>query len=111
MATRWKMDADDFLAMTESKSAEATMDGVVDEAPQLTDAERAAVAYCEMAAKEREAGRVPASYTSTTKCGACGAVYIFPGSPNHVAACPWCYNRVRGLPIPRPQKEEADHGV
>lgn len=78
---------------------------------QLTDAERAAIQYCEMAAKEREAGRVPASYSATTKCVGCGPVYIFPGSPNRVDACPWCFNRARGLPIPRPQKEEADHGV
>lgn len=100
MAIKWKMSADEFLALKTRWEEEP-----------LTDAERAAIQYCEMAAKEREAGRVPASYTSTTKCGACGAVYIFPGSPNHVDACPWCHNRVRGLPIPRPLKEEADGGV
>lgn len=69
----------------------------------LTPDERAAVAYCEEVAKEREAGRNPASYTSTTFCaGGCGHVYIFPEAASRVDSCPWCRNRVRGLPIPRP---------
>lgn len=71
----------------------------------ITDAERAAVAYCEMVAREREAGRVPTSYTSVTTCAGCGLVYIFNGAPSHVDACPWCHNRVRGLPIPRPPQK------
>ncbi len=71
----------------------------------ITDAERAAIEYCEMVAREREAGRVPASYTSVTTCAGCGPVYVFPGAPSHVNACPWCHNRVRSLPIPRPPQK------
>ena len=110
MTTHWKMGAEEFLTMVQSKT-KCAAEGAAPDGQQLTDAERVAVAYCEMAAKEREAGRVPASYTSTTTCRECGQVYIFAGAPAGVDCCPWCFNRVRGLPIPRPQKEEADHGV
>ena len=106
MATKWKMGADDFLALTESKSATTRI--VPDEQQQLTDAERAALEYCEKVAREREAGIRPASYTSTTTCRGCGLVYIFPGAPARVDCCPWCSNRGKGLPIPRPQEEKTD---
>lgn len=68
----------------------------------LTPDERAAVEYCEAVAKEREVGHKPSSYTSTTFCAGCGHVHIFPGAPARVDSCPWCHNRSRGLPIPRP---------
>ena len=69
----------------------------------LTPDERVAVAYCEAVARERGKGRNPASYTSTTFCaGGCGHVFIFQGAPTRVDSCPWCSNRLRGLPIPRP---------
>ena len=68
----------------------------------LTPDERVAIAYCEAVAKEREAGRKPSSYTSITFCAGCGHVHIFPGAPPRVDTCPWCSNRVKGLPIPRP---------
>ncbi len=69
----------------------------------LTPDERAGCGYCEEVAKEREAGRKPSSYTSTTFCtGGCGHVYIFPGVASRVDSCPWCHNRSQGLPIPRP---------
>ena len=68
----------------------------------LTEAERQAIEYCERVAKDREAGRVPASYISTTHCRGCGTVPIFAGAPARVDSCPWCHNRTKGLPIPRP---------
>jgi hypothetical protein len=67
-----------------------------------TDAEREAIEYAERVAAIRSRGDVPASYASTTFCEGCGPVHIFQGAPPHVTACPWCANRVRGLPIPRP---------
>ncbi len=70
--------------------------------------EAAAIAYCERVAKEREAGRVPPSYTATTHCRGCGTVPVFAGAPTQVDACPWCHNRTRGLPIPRPSVSCAD---
>ncbi len=65
-------------------------------------AEREAIEYAERVATIRSRGDVPSSYTSTTFCEGCGPVHIFQGAPSHVTACPWCANRVRGLPIPAP---------
>ncbi len=48
----------------------------------------------------REHGEVPAHYTATTLCARCGPVPIFPGCPETVLGCPWCFNRVQGLPVP-----------
>ncbi len=50
----------------------------------------------------RERGEVPAHYTATTTCARCGMVPIFPGCPEAVLCCPWCFNRVKGLPIAKP---------
>ena len=48
----------------------------------------------------RSQGIAPDHYTSTTTCKHCGPVPIFEGVPEKVAGCPWCFNRVKGLPIP-----------
>lgn len=68
-----------------------------------TEGERQAVAYAEKIQAIREQGRVPDSYTATTFCEQCGPVFIFESAPPRVIACPWCFNRARGLPIPRPK--------
>ncbi len=58
----------------------------------------------------RERGSVPDHYTGITKCKQCGPVPIFEGCPPIVNGCPWCFNRIKGLPIPRaPHCEEYDH--
>lgn len=49
----------------------------------------------------REAGVVPAHYTAITVCVHCGPVLIFPGAPERVLSCPWCFNRTAGKPVPR----------
>lgn len=49
----------------------------------------------------REHGEVPPHYTATTVCRRCGPVPIFSGLPDEVAGCPWCANRLRGLPVPK----------
>ncbi len=67
-----------------------------------TEAERQAIAYCEQIARLREKGMRPPSYTAITHCRHCGTVPIFAGAPARVAACPWCFTRTKGLPIPRP---------
>ncbi len=51
----------------------------------------------------REQGRIPDNYTATTECKRCGTVPIFEGCPPEVDGCPWCFNRLKGLPIPRAQ--------
>ncbi len=48
----------------------------------------------------REKGLVPDHYTSETECKHCGPVPIFEGCPPQVMNCPWCLNRIKGLPIP-----------
>lgn len=50
--------------------------------------------------REREAGTIPASYTSATVCTGCGPVWIWPGAPARVLGCPWCDNRRQGRTIP-----------
>jgi len=54
-----------------------------------------------MIAKMRERGIVPDHYTATTECEHCGPVPIFEGLPEKIKGCPWCFNRIKGLPIPR----------
>lgn len=78
---------------------------------ELTDAQTAelraekpalaACAHLQQVDRDREAGRVPASYTVVTDCRRCGPVPIFPGCPPEALGCPWCTNRRRGLPVPR----------
>ena len=48
----------------------------------------------------RSKGIAPDHYTSITECIHCGPVPIFEGLPEKVAGCPWCFNRIEGLPIP-----------
>ncbi len=70
--------------------------------------EAAAIAYAEKVQALREQGQVPGSYTATTHCRGCGTVPIFAGAPVRVVSCPWCRNRIEGLPIPRPPVSCAD---
>ena len=52
----------------------------------------------------RERGEIPAHYISTTTCKHCGPVPIWNGCPPEVQGCPWCFNRIKGLPIPKGSK-------
>ena len=49
---------------------------------------------------ERRAGRVPAGWTVAAECSGCGPVWLGAGSPVAVVACPWCWNRREGGPVP-----------
>ena len=53
-----------------------------------------------MIGEMRERGIVPDHYTSETECKHCGPVPIFDGCPPQVDGCPWCFNRLQGLPMP-----------
>ncbi len=55
----------------------------------------------------RERGEVPSHYTVTTVCAHCGPVPIFAGVAERVLGCPWCFNRVKGLPMPKPSKTKS----
>lgn len=48
----------------------------------------------------RRAGIAPPDWTSPATCDRCGPVYLW--APIHVSGCPWCWNRLHQLPIPRP---------
>ena len=48
----------------------------------------------------RERGIVPSHYTATTECKHCGPVPTWPGCAPKVGSCVWCFNRIRGLPMP-----------
>ena len=54
----------------------------------------------------RESGRVPDTYVSVTTCQNCGDVPIWLGCPAQVDGCPWCFNRIKGLPIPGANTDE-----
>ncbi len=49
----------------------------------------------------REDSSAPDHYSATTECRRCGPVPIFPGCPPQLNGCPWCRNRIHGLPIPK----------
>lgn len=53
-----------------------------------------------------ERGEVPEHYTTSTNCRRCGFVPIFEGCPPEVQGCPWCFNRIRGFPIPRVNRRD-----
>ena len=56
---------------------------------------------------QRERGQVPMGWTATCHCAGCGPVWLDVGSPRHLIACPWCWNRVAGYPVPQPEGETA----
>src|SRR3990172_3089475 len=51
-----------------------------------------------------EQGNLPNNFTATTWCNLCGYVYVPPELTNggRVLGCPWCWNVVKKLPIPKP---------
>jgi len=69
--------------------------------PNLNDDEYQALIRAIEARRTREKGQAPPHYTHTTICQHCGPVPIFPGVGEQVEGCPWCFNRMRGLPIPK----------
>jgi len=55
----------------------------------------------------RHRGIVPDHYTSETECKNCGPVPIWPRCPPEVKECPWCFNRLQGLPMPNKRSRSA----
>ena len=54
-----------------------------------------------LARSEINQGNIPAYFTKKAVCALCGPVWLwFEGN---VSGCPWCGNRTRDLPIPRPR--------
>lgn len=59
------------------------------------------------AGQRMDAGQVPPSWGEPVArtCEGCGPVWLWPGAPAYVIACPWCIRRIAGKPVP-----EAPHG-
>jgi hypothetical protein len=70
------------------------------------DSPAALLAWADLIAKGRliEQGIAPANYTAVTHCDGCGDVFVPPELVNggKVLGCMWCSNRVKELPIPKP---------
>ncbi len=49
-----------------------------------------------------DAGLIPGEYSALVYCAGCGPVLLWPSYPQVVKACPWCFRRKAGKPIPRP---------
>ncbi len=77
------------------RKAGSDWDEIADDPAQLK-----AFAELLMIGEMRERGIVPDHYTSRTECKKCGTVPIWLGCPPQVNGCPWCFNRLQGLPMP-----------
>lgn len=47
-------------------------------------------------------GDRPPGWSVASECAGCGPVWLAPGSPAKVQACPWCFHRAKGVRPPRP---------
>jgi hypothetical protein len=63
--------------------------------------------WADLLAKNRmiEQGIVPPNFSAVTRCKNCGDIFVPPSLINggQVLSCPWCFNRYKNLPIPRPK--------
>ena len=50
----------------------------------------------------RTSGNKPSHYKKVCRCRHCGDVWLWETAPDSVKSCPWCFNRIHSLPIPRP---------
>lgn len=76
--------------------------GELDTLAACTDAEVLAYANALHARAARRAGNVPAGWAQPCRCDGCGPVWLWADAPAHVIACPWCWNRAAGAPVPSP---------
>ena len=72
----------------------------MDTLEQDDDAVVLAYARALLSRADRQAGHVPRKWCEVRHCAGCGPVWLWPTAPAHVIACPWCWNRVEGLPVP-----------
>jgi len=51
-----------------------------------------------------EQSKVPANFTAEGVCKGCGKIFLPPEyiTDRPTISCPWCHNRINGLPIPKP---------
>lgn len=76
--------------------------GELDTLAGCNDGEVLAYANALHARDARRAGHVPVEWARACRCEGCGPVWLWADAPLHVIACPWCWNRIAGLPVPSP---------
>jgi len=62
------------------------------------------IANAVAATRARAEGRIPKGGPPLSTCTGCGPVYLWRGAPATVEGCPWCHERHKGRPVPRPQR-------
>lgn len=75
----------------------------LDTLPDYNDDTVLAFARALLVRSGREAGAVPLGWSEARQCSGCGPVWLWFGAPARVLACPWCFNRKAGRPVPLPQ--------
>ena len=72
-----------------------------------TDAELLGYLRALVARQRMDGGMVPLEWGGDVAgtCEGCGPVLLWPGSPERVTACPWCFRRRVGKAIPRPSSK------
>lgn len=91
------------IAEAEGLDTERVMtldDAEAGELEHLADNVLRAYARALLITAERKAGRVPEGSTQVVRCAGCGPVWLEPGSPEQVIACPWCLVRMQGVSLP-----------
>ena len=97
LASRIKKEKPALIQSLEEikRKAGSDWDEIADDPEQLR-----AFAELLMIEDMRHRGIVPDHYTATTNCMHCGPVPIFEGNWPESDGCPWCFNRLQGLPMP-----------
>lgn len=96
-----------LLALAEFECLEPALVHRLDDADVMTcagESDETLTAYLRAldAAARMDAGMAPTGWTAARYCRLCGPVLLWPGCPPIVQACPWCFRRKAGKPIPRP---------
>ena len=94
-----------LAAAAEAEGLDAATVAALDDAEPadlvaLSDAVLRVYAQSLVTTAKRRDGIVPDGWTVPATCSGCGPVWLWPGVPARVIACPWCWNRADGLPIP-----------
>ncbi len=92
----------DALSRQLRRSRDELLRAAGDDWPELLTDPAKLIAFADLLAisQIRESGGIPDTYTGKTTCQNCGEVPIWQGCPPQVNGCPWCLNRLAGLPMP-----------
>lgn len=88
----------DGLTLADLQAAAGTDWPEIEHRPESVDA----LARLLRTHEQRRRGLRPDGYTRPALCATCGPVWLWPGCPARVLACPWCLTLPDGAAIPRP---------